>query len=224
MPAPRLNWFGVYLAVTFLRVAALWVTPGYGYFYGAVYYYSEPILSFLWIAMALELYTRVSAFYRGMSPPGWAAAALVIAIGVMMTTLVEDHSNWQMQSIFLLRRATATVLAFAIGFLAALFAYFRNSLPPNLVRHSAIMAVYFATQAIAFFAMNLLKSNGAWDLLYVWGAVACYIAWAIALTPAGQRQRTGPQGRRLEGVDQRLEELLELAKTAGRSGRKNNRD
>ena len=108
--------------------------------------------------MALELYSRVASLYPGLSQPGWAAAALAIALATTWISLVEPHSS-RLQNIFLLRRVTASVLAVAIAVLALLFGYFRNSLPRNAVVHAGVMAFYFVTQAAGYFAANATEQD-----------------------------------------------------------------
>jgi len=169
--------------------------------------------------MALELYARVAGLYPGISRPAWAAAALFMAIAITMATIVEPHTG-RYHNMILLRRASATVLTVAIGLLAALFGYFRNNLPSNLVRHAAIMAIYFVTQALPYLAANLTQKVVGWSLIAGDLAVPCYVAWAVLLTRAGQTRN--PLTRRFtdaelaHATDQHLDRSIDTAKSMAR--------
>ena len=89
------------------------------------------------------------------------------------------------------------------GIPAGLFTLFRNNLPPNCVRHAAVMAAYFATQSISYFETNFTGKIKEWGNVGIVGATACYLAWAILLTPAGetrpQEERGTEKGRSKKG-------------------------
>jgi hypothetical protein len=222
LPSPNMRWFAAYLYATLARGLALWwASHTSRQAYGDVWGYSEPLIAVLWIAMALELYVRVAALYPGLNRPSWAAVAIGVAMLATWLTLVEPHAN-RLQSIFLLRRVTASVLAVAIALLAILFGYFRNSLPRNAVVHAATMAFYFLTQAGGYFAANLTGKIVDWGAVASWGAIASYAAWALLLTsrgelrPSFQSEFTEDE---LARAGENVDETMRIARLIGR-GRK----
>ena len=221
LPRPRLYaWFMIYLGASAIRGIVLGIARSKNAenIYAYVWWYTEPLIALLWMAMAIELYLRIAALYPGLSRPGWAIAALVIAVGLTMASLVEPHLN-QLGRLILFRRASATVLTVAIGALAMLFAVLRNNIPPNLVRHGAVMAVYFASQAIPAFAANWTH-NLNWGQAAIRGAVLCYLAWAVVLTRAGETRpefsRRFSDAELAEATNARRDKDLELIRSAGR--------
>jgi hypothetical protein len=219
-------WFMAYLAMAGTRGVLLWIfhyQPSQ-FNYSHIWAWSEPLLDLLWIAMALELYSKVADLYPGISRRKWALGALLLAAVITAGTIIEPHDE-KLQQIFLLRRSSASVLAVAISFIAALFAFFRNNIPKNLVRHAAIMAVYFFTQAAPYYAVNVTGRIVDWGEVSIWCARVCYLAWAVLLTQKGQERPPLERQFSDQELEQaRLQNLSETVRFAKSIGRKNTDD
>jgi hypothetical protein len=156
---------------------------------------SEPIIMVLQLAMALEVYQRVSAHYPNLGRFGrhvllWLTAVSAVACLVSLGPDLRATS-WHfpvVQFMLLLKRVQVSIL-FGISLFSLAFYSFwwRAAKSPNVVRHAIISCAHFGVLSAYSFAV---------DVFYIqyWPATAialtallsCYVAWTLSLSRQGE--------------------------------------
>jgi hypothetical protein len=87
--------------------------------------------------------------------------------------------------------------------------------PPNVMRHSRILAAFFTLNALAYFPVTAsILSDRASSILFLFGPAGLFLLWAIRMTSAGEESRDLPRmpNAQVRAVDERFARLVRFAK------------
>lgn len=185
--------------------------------YTYVWMATEIVVLVLWVAAALELYRRTCDRYPGI---GRFATWLLCAATTVAVTVALLLPGWgkisnPLQTLFYARQGVGVALAGTLGLTAGFFARFAilpEVAPSNLIRHHVILATYFITQAACYLAILATEDAITFGAIATIAAVCCYIAWIVALTPAGERVPVIERTPEMDGVEDRVSGLLDLVR------------
>src|SRR5579883_52091 len=190
------RWFTVYLLFLFARdLAALRFVRINTKFYEEVWSWSGILLLLLQGFVVFESYARARSQIPDLGK--WARIFLrgicVLAALVVLATLGVDvrqplHRSLTQAAYTLAQRDVGMALAIVAILSVAVFYPFRIRLRPNTIAHSVILAAYLGLNALIFGLMNLewiLRRSAGFAILIT--AIACYAAWIVRLSPAGEK-------------------------------------
>ncbi len=112
---------------------------------------------------------------------------------VALATLGVDvrqplHHSLIQAAYTLAQRDVGMALAIVAMLSVVVYFPFRIRLRPNTIAHSVILAAYLALNALIFGLMNLEwigRRSAGFAILIT--AIACYAAWIVRLSPAGEK-------------------------------------
>jgi hypothetical protein len=196
------TWFTAYIMSDIAcSLVMMWLTPDlHSKAYALVWFWTQPVLYALQLAVSVELYRLIADHYRNFDRmrPRLFWTCLLTAAAVSTISLIFDlrHIVWKsptLQSMFLAKRT----VTFALGGFVIATSIFVRLFPipirPNVTAHRRIASVYFLANAVNYFAVAIglvIPSTAGIVLMVVTGS--CFVAWAILLKPQGEHVARPP--------------------------------
>jgi hypothetical protein len=174
-----------------------------------------------WSWIVLELFSKWTRSYPGIGRFGRLLFGALISAALVIS-LVSWPLEWKalvvahdVRIYFILNRVLMVALAL---FIVSIWLFFRNypaPVAPNVVRHTCIAVIFFATNALSWLALTLggLRMGALLNLTIVLAAFTCFSAWALLLTRKGEERAAIPilaseEVARIERVNQELLGLM----------------
>lgn len=215
--------FTAYIAADIMvSLGMMWLVPNTNSkAYARVWSVTEPVLILMQIAFAVELYLLISKHYRNFERvrPRLFWSCLLPALGISLLVLFIDMpAHWKaplVQAIFLARRISTFALATFVVAVTVFRRIFPVPIRPNVTAHRRMTTVYFLSNALLYFVMNLVPSltNPA-NILLMCLTGACFAGWAILLKPEGEAVEIAREPTQDE-IDAHLRRGEELVRRAG---------
>jgi hypothetical protein len=211
----------IYAITSLIQGPILLMFPVRSLGYARAWMLTEPIMMALQVWLVLEILRLLKASYPGIGKYGSRAVALccLAAITMSAASVVVDLNviEWGRmiaQTLFLLKRSTATILALTLLTVQCFLARLGDrGLTANLRRHSRIAATYLFIQGAGYF----LADTGRFPLAIVspltsLAGFACHVLWLVLLTPAGEaRPVLAATGEDIESALAAMEQKAQVA-------------
>jgi len=189
-------WFVVYLVAGFLQSFAWLAGSPDSAGYLKAYRLTTPFIMALQAVVVLELWRVLMSCYRGIHRISHALGLIILALAVLLSSLSGFDGlvmrgqplsrisyHWLMWSV----RYNGSILCIACVLLALWASIFDHGVPRNTIRHAQLLSGYFASIAVGYLVLNLVRGVAdqvgiATTLL----AAAFYVAWGVLMTRQGQ--------------------------------------
>ncbi len=159
------------------------------------------LLAHAWAVMAT--YQAIARLYPGI---GQFAEVLFVGCLVISAMFCFVGLSWEirriggaeasLRSVFLLYQWVDGLAAGGLLLASAFFLRLpapRKQLPPNLVRHTCLLAAYFTSYAITCFVKTLSPLGlSVWEYAHFTLLIALYAGWALGISAAGERSESWP--------------------------------
>ena len=211
----------IYAMAGLIRGPVLLMFPLRSLGYARAWLLTEPIMMALEVWLVLEILRLLKASYPGIGKYGSRAVALccLLALTLSTTSVLVDLNviEWGRmiaQTLFLLKRITATILALTLLTVQCFLARLGDrGLTANLRRHSRIATACFSIFGVGYF----LADTGRFPLAYVSALIgstnlACHVLWLVLLTTAGEaRPVLATTGEDIESAFAAMEQQAQVA-------------
>lgn len=224
------RWFFAFVIFEAVRLAVMGSMNLQTNRYAEVYFVTQPITWFLYLAVLLELNRLALRNHPGIATLARRVglSALVLAAAVLVVSLAVEGIPAPQQSRFIATyvRIERLILSGLLVFLLVLtsfLAYFPVPLNRNLVIHARIFTIFFFVKAIVLVFRNQIAGEMVYTInLAVQGlAIGCLVAWTALLSRAGEDVPTASSHWRNTESEQRvLAQLDAINQTLVGSGRK----
>jgi hypothetical protein len=192
-------WFAIYLGAAALQ-SFVWLAGGpRDHSYLVVWTFSMPVLLGLRIVIAIELWRRLMASYRGIETitRSFVWFVIVLALAVSAASGVDSLHffgiSWQRVGYFCLSlalRYSGSALCVICSCLSLSALVLPRNVPRSDVRHSVLLTAYFATIAAGFLVMNYAPGSSPLAGAILTGSSAgLYVLWGILFSAPMERAR-----------------------------------
>jgi uncharacterized membrane protein len=198
---PRFRVLVAYLACSMLRGFVLAQYPPNDGRYLDIWLVTNPLVSALQVAVALEAYGRSLTELPGAQRlTHWG----IIGISVLAAAMVQIPQKTYTPNgvLSLAHQAVTMVLGLAAVLLAALLSYLRPQRRPNAIWHERILTIHFLASAVTLAMVHVGQLTWP-SVAHALISTGCCAAWAILLTKQGEELPDQPA--LVDGSTQSLE-------------------
>gem|GEM_PF-2824901 len=170
---------------------------------------SQPLLWFFYVAVALEIYRKCLSRFRGIARVGQQLlvfglfGSMILSVATVQPDLETARHAAAVNVLYVTaahRVITGGITLFLL-LLAVVLNWFPVPLAPNTLFHTAVSFFFFLSMTVAHLYRNLTGTDATdnTNIVVMFMATGCLIAWGVRLLPIGESDGGLPTGNPRDG-------------------------
>ena len=225
---PVYRRFGAFLIFMIASAVLMALVPFQSAAYRQAFILLTPLHSILLVLIVFEIVHLAFRDYSGVRRTSRIAltialglAAIIAAITVTADLSSPDDELPFLLGAFIMRRAVASVLLLALGFLGLFIAWFPVPLSRNLAVHAALFSAYLTATSVLMLIRNVIgaETTRVLSTACQTAEFLCFLLWVLLLSKQGEEKRRTYCGWKTTDHDEMSWQLDEINRALMRTAR-----